>query len=75
MDREIGAPNPWAGDQDCDRPGCLHCQGKPVVAAEKELETLRKVTGEGEGPIISKEDMKTLPSCTQEGVIYSVQCY
>ena len=75
VDREVGAPNPWSGGKECKRKGCLHCQGRAVIAAKKELEAVRKVTGEGDGSEIPKEDMKSLPSCTKEGIIYAVQCY
>ena len=34
VDREVGAPNPWAGERDCDRSGCLDYQGKEFLAAE-----------------------------------------
>ena len=60
----MGSPNPWAGEKECQRKGCLHCAGRAVIAAEKELEAVKKVTGEGETPDIPKEDQLSLPGCT-----------
>ena len=37
VDTEVGLPNPWAAETECDRDGCLHCQGKAIIAAGKEL--------------------------------------
>ena len=46
---DVGRPNPWAAEVWCSRKDCLVCQGRSIVASEKEEEAMKKITGEGTG--------------------------
>ena len=84
------APTLWAREWACLRKYCLPCIGQSLIAAEIELESLRKVVGDenvaddileeigakgNKGEVkISKEDRKSLPGCTKEGCNYVLEC-
>ena len=56
IDRDVGRLNPWSGEFICDRQGCLYCQGRTLVGAEKEKAILQNISRDGDGPTIPKED-------------------
>ena len=43
--QEVGRPNPWASETECQRNGCEVCKGRRVIGAEKEEEASKMVTG------------------------------
>ena len=73
---ELGSNNPWSTEWYCPRKDCLPCQGRAFLAEEEAERTLKLVTGEGEQTPQPKDRqaMKSLPSCTTEGMNYCLEC-
>ena len=43
--KEVGRPNPWAREIYCPRKTCMMCETRLKIEAEKEAESVAKVTG------------------------------
>ena len=74
---EFGSNNPWSCEWFCPRKDCLPCQGRIFLAEEEIEQSLKMVTGEGDAQPPKKKDReakKALPSCTSEGMNYSLEC-
>ena len=64
--RDVGRPNPWAGDLYCTRDDCAVCAGRLAVEAEKEevaMALVRKL--EGPPKQVRKDDKVALAGCTR----------
>ena len=78
--QEVGRPNPWAGEAECQRNGCEVCKGRRMIGAEKEEEATRMLSGkDGSGSEAApvrhkKEDQVALPGCTKESINYTIEC-
>ena len=70
---DIGRPNPWAAEVWCSRKDFLVCQGRSIIAAEKEDMALAKVTG-AEPSRLKKSEQIALPGCTRDGILYALDC-
>ena len=67
---ELGKSNPWAGQWVCPRADCLPCLSRGWLNQETEL--LRERPKESPRP--HKDETKSLPSCTKEGIVYTIEC-
>ena len=77
----VGRNNPWAGEWACPRKDCAPCAGRGLLAqeAEEEASKLLQVTESKEDvkPVLKRkpEDKVSIPSCTTEGVNYTLECW
>ena len=70
----LGASNPWAKGLRCDRNNCLPCQGKELLIMEEALRPVPE-PGQPNPPKPGREETKSLPNCTTEGVGYYIECW
>ena len=77
----VGRSNPRAKEWCFARRDCAPCLGRGLLAAEAEEELLRLAEvwqdGKVEGQPIPKrkaEDRMSIPTCTMEGVNYTLEC-
>ena len=51
--KEVVRPNPWAKETYCPRKTCVMCETRLKIEAEKEAESIAKVTGNREEGMVS----------------------
>ena len=70
----LGSSNPWARDFRCGREGCIPCQGRDLLAEE---DSLRPIPAPGQPipPKPGKDETRSLPKCTVEGIGYVLECW
>ena len=69
---DVERPKPWASEERCQRKDCVACQGRALVAAEKEEEAMDRITEKVEEGkvVIPKKEQVSLPGCTRDGILY-----
>ena len=67
----LGRNNPWKYEWECGRKQYLICNGRRMLGKEEEEREIREVPA----PKPSKEQVKSSPQCTREGVGYVVECW
>ena len=74
MDSLVGQADPWKAEMFCGRKGCLPCQTRFTLAKEKEDRVVAMVSGEKVDKEPPKKTCSTLPGCTTEGILYTLDC-
>ena len=69
----VGNNNPDSKEWYCGRIDCAPCQGGEQLGAEAEEQSL-KIAEDQDVITFNPEDKRTLPSCTGEGIDYSIEC-
>ena len=70
----IGQSDPWKGETYCQRTDCLHCKGRQVISQEREDLAAAMISGEQPRSNPPKGTMNSIPGCTSEGIVYSLEC-
>ena len=70
----LGSSNPWARDFRCGREGCIPCQGRDLLAEEDSLKLI-PAPGQPVPPKPGKDETRSLPKCTVEGIGYVLECW
>ena len=69
----VGSNNPDSKEWNCGRKDCAPCHGREILGAEAEEQSL-KIAQNQDLVVLKPEDKSALPSCTSEGVNYSLEC-
>ena len=69
----VGSNNPDSKEWNCGRKDCAPCRGRELLGAEAEEQSLKIVQNQ-DVITFKPEDKSALPSCTGEGVNYSLEC-
>ena len=71
----VSRSNSWAKEWQCGQGNCAPCEGRLMLAAEEEKEAIDLAYGDGKPRGRKDPDLrKAIPSCTGDGVNYSVEC-
>ena len=73
----VGKNNPWSREWYCPRPNCYPCQGRRILAMEEVEESLKMADCNRQDEVTirrSKEEKVAVPTCTREGINYSLEC-
>ena len=70
----LTSSNPWAKDWCCERLECLPCKSRLLLSGEEEIRPLPQ-PGEVPRPKPSREETRSYPKCTNEGVGYLLECW
>ena len=69
----LGSSNPWAQEWMCRRQNCLPCKGRYMLTEEVEARPPQPL-GSPILPRPLREEIRSIPKCTTEGVGYVVEC-